>query len=160
MDDLNIASITTTSYDKHTENSTDNAYCAHIYNTPSNPDREFVSALNQRAEISNMMGLIGSFTKNYTPCEVFSYPIMGQLEEIEGQICDILGPEDVAHVKANISAVQATCVKGVNEIQLIKIWFVSEELASKAIGKSAQLCMHHSDNSLYRQFYTNDRILQ
>ena len=68
-----------------------------------------------------MMVLIGSITKNDTPCELFSGPIMGQLEELEGHICDILGPEALAHIKANISAVQSTRGKGVNKIQLSKI---------------------------------------
>ena len=80
MDDIDIASITTTTYDQHIDNITDNAYCDHIYNTPSNSDSEFASSLNQRAEISKMMGSIGSVTKNDTPCEFFSDPIMGQLE--------------------------------------------------------------------------------
>ena len=38
MYDLNIASIKTTAYDKQIDNRTDYAYCAHVYNTPSNPD--------------------------------------------------------------------------------------------------------------------------
>ena len=57
---------------------------------------------------------------------MFSDTIMFQLEEIEGHICDILGSEAVSHVKANIIAVQATRVKGVNNIQLSKIWVVFE----------------------------------
>ena len=40
MDDFNIASITTTAYDQHIDKITDNAYCAQIYNTPSNPGSE------------------------------------------------------------------------------------------------------------------------
>ena len=85
---------------------------------------------------------------------------MGQLEKLEGHICDILGPEDVAHVRANISAVQATRGKGVNKIHLSKIWVVSEELVSKSIEKSTQLCKHHADNILSRKFFTNNRILR
>ena len=38
MDDVNILSITTTAYDQHIDNSTDNDYCDFVYNTPSNPD--------------------------------------------------------------------------------------------------------------------------
>ena len=47
MDNLNIAFIKTTAYDQNIYNITDNAYCAHVYNTPCNPDSAFVSALNQ-----------------------------------------------------------------------------------------------------------------
>ena len=140
MDDVNIASIIATAYDQHIDNSIDNTYCDHVYNTPSKPDIEFESALNQGAEISKMMGSIGSVTKNNTPCELFSGTIMGQMEELEGHICDILGTEAVSHAKANISAVQATRGKGVNKIQLSNIRFISEELVSKAIYKSTQMC--------------------
>ena len=87
-----------------------------------------------------MVVSIGSVTKNNTPCAFFSDPIIGQLEELEGRIFYILVPEAVFQVKANISAVQASHGKGVNKIQLSKIWVVSAELASKAIDKSTQLC--------------------
>ena len=45
MDDVNISFILATSYYQHIDNSTDNDYCAHVYNTPSKPDSEFTSAL-------------------------------------------------------------------------------------------------------------------
>ena len=73
---------------------------------------------------------------------------MGQLEELEGQLFDILGPESVAHVKDNSSAVQATRGKGFNKIQLSKIWVVSEELAIKFIDNSTQLCKNHANTIL------------
>ena len=68
------------------------------------------------------MASIGSVTTNDTPCESFSDTIMVQLEELEGNICYILGAESVAHVKANTNAVQATRGKGMNAIKLRKIW--------------------------------------
>ena len=77
MDDVNIASIIATAYDQHIDNSIDNTYCDHVYNTPSKPDIEFASAMNQRAEISKILGSIGNVIKNDTPCELFSDPIMG-----------------------------------------------------------------------------------
>ena len=94
------------------------------------------------------MASIGSVTTNDTPCESFSDTIMVQLEELEYHICDILGPESVSHVKNNISSVQANCGKGVNMIQWIKIWVVYEELASKAIEKSTQLCNYYAETIL------------
>ena len=72
------------------------------------------------------MASIGSVTTNDTPCELFSDTIMGQLEELEVYICNILFPEAVAHGKASISSFQATHVKGVNKKQLSNIWVVSE----------------------------------
>ena len=126
MDDVNVASIRSTVYNKHIENRTGNSYCATVYNIPSNPDSEFVSDINQRAETSKIMWSKGSVTKSYTPCEFFSDPIIGQLEELEGHICDILCPKSVSQVKANTRAVQATRVKEVNNIQLSKIWIVYE----------------------------------
>ena len=59
-----------------------------------------------------------------------------------------MGPEAVAQAKSNISSVQATRGKGVNKIQLSKIWVVYEEIASKTIDKNSQLCKHHADNIL------------
>ena len=94
------------------------------------------------------MASIGSVTKNDTPCELFSDTIMVQLEELESHIFDILGAEAEARVKANTNAVQATHEKGINKIQLRKIWVRSEELVSKAIDKNTQMCKYHDDNSL------------
>ena len=69
MDNVNIASITATAYEQHIDKNNDNAYFDHVSNVPSNPDSEFASAINQRAEISKMMGSIGSITTSDTPCE-------------------------------------------------------------------------------------------
>ena len=148
MDDVNIASITDTAYEKHIYNSTYNAYYAHVHNMPSNPDSEIVSAIHERSEISKMMRSIGSITKSDMPCDLFSGTIIGQLEELEGHICDILGPEAVAQVKANNSNAQEICGKAVNKTQLRNIWVVSEELTSKAVHKNSQLWKHHAANSL------------
>ena len=49
MDDVNISSITATTYENHIDSNNNNAYCDHVYNIPSNPDSEFASAINQRA---------------------------------------------------------------------------------------------------------------
>ena len=71
MDDVNIESITATTYDQHIDNITDNDYFAHVYNIPNNPDSEFTSALNQRSAIFKMMGSIGSVIKKNHPVNVF-----------------------------------------------------------------------------------------
>ena len=55
MDDVNIVSISATAYKHHIDNSTASAYCAIVYKMPSKTDCEFVSAINQRAEILKMM---------------------------------------------------------------------------------------------------------
>ena len=78
---------------------------------PSNPDCEFTSAIKQKSEISKMVGSIGRVTRSDSPSELFSDPIICQLEELEGHICDILGPESVYQVKVKISAVKETRVK-------------------------------------------------
>ena len=87
-----------------------------------------VSTLNIISSVLNVLviyvscyGSIGRINKNDTPCEVFSDPIMVQLEELEGRICDILDPEALSHVKANISTVQATRVKETDSIRISKI---------------------------------------
>ena len=48
--------------------------------------------------------------------------------------------------------------KGINKIQLRKIWVVSEEIVSNAIDKNTQMCKYHTENSLSCQLSTNDRI--
>ena len=55
MDNVNTLSIKSIAYEQHIDNSTDNGYCTNVYNIPSNPDNEFASAINQRAEILKMM---------------------------------------------------------------------------------------------------------
>ena len=95
-----------------------------------------------------MMASIGSLTTNDTPCELFSDTIMGQLQELECHICDILGAEAVAHVKANTNAVRTTRGKGINKIQLRKIWYGREELVIKAIDKNTQMCKYHAENNV------------
>ena len=160
MDDVNIVSISATAYKHHIDNSTASAYCAIVYKMPSKTDCEFVSAIDQRVEICKMMRSIGSFTMSDTPCELFSDKIIGQQEELEDQICNILGPEAVSQVKDKISNVQANCGKGFNQNHSSNIWVVSEELAIKAIVNHSQLCKHHADNSLSKQLYTNNRMLR
>ena len=91
---------------------------------------------------------------------MFSDPIIVQLKEIEGRICDIMGSEAVSQVKIITSTVQVTCGKGFNKNQLSNIWVIYEELAGKAINKKSQFCKHHADNSSYWQLSTNDTILQ
>ena len=71
MNDVNVASKTATANEKHIDNSTDNVYCAHVYNMLSNPDSELASDINQRAEISKMMVSIGSITKMIRPVNLF-----------------------------------------------------------------------------------------
>ena len=105
MDDVNIASITATAYENHIDNFTENAYCAHVYDMPSNPDSEFLSAINQRAEISKMIVSIVSIATSDTPSKNISDPIIGHMEKLEYHIFDILGPEAVVQFKANIGAV-------------------------------------------------------
>ena len=126
MDDVNIASIIATTYEQHIDNNIENYYGAHVYNMPSNIETEFESVINQRSEISKMMVSISSVTKSDTPYEFFSDPIIGQLEELEGRIYNIFGPEAVAQVKPKIIAVHVTRGNGFNKNNFSKIWVVSE----------------------------------
>ena len=71
LDDINIYSITATACEQHIYKSTDNAYCAHAYNTPSNLHSEFASAFNQRSEISKMMWQLVAPLKVICPVNCF-----------------------------------------------------------------------------------------
>ena len=80
MDDVYIVSIKATNYEQHIDNGTDNDYCADVYNIRSKPNCKFASSINQRTEISKVMGSLGSVNKSDTPCEFFSDQIIDQLE--------------------------------------------------------------------------------
>ena len=103
------------------------------------------------------MGSIGS-AKVYDigNCSLFQSPSGGILDELQEMLVGIM--DDV--ILAKIEALQATSSKGVSKEFLSKIWTVSEELAQGAIDQNSQLCKHHADNGLSRNFSTNDRMLR
>ena len=106
-----------------------------------------------------MMGTIGS-THTTEHCALFSEPLVAELHQLEEDMRVSLGNEAVASIKSAIGAIQASRSKGVSKQHLSKIWLIKEDDAQGAIDHTTQLCRHHADNSLSRQFSTNDRMLR
>ena len=121
---------------------------------PSDDDK-FLTAVSERAEISKVVGSIGSVRAASDPCNLFAEPLQGTTDKLRNLLADILDD----NLMAKVDAIQASSTGGVTKEMLSKIWVVSEELAQGAIDQNTQLCKHHADNSLSRQFSTNDRML-
>ena len=119
-------------------------------------DDEFYNAVSERAEISKVMGTIGSVKACDGPCDLFSGPLEGTIDELRNLIADVVDDD----IMAKVDSIKALNTRGISKDKLSKIWVVSEELAQGAIDKNTQLCKHHADNSLSRQFSTNDRMLR
>ena len=160
MVDATIAAVTVDEYNTNVDSIMDNSFYGIKTNESHIPDNNFAAALNQRTEVSKMMASIGSVTMDDSPCPLFTDPILGQMEDLEESLHSLLGDQMVNKVKANLSAVRATQGDGVKNDRLSKLWVVTESEAQHAIDHSTQLCKHHADNGLSRQFSTNDRMLR
>ena len=160
FDDADIASVTIEAHDNQVDATISSSFCAISSRKSNIPDDNFVTALNQRTEMSKMMASIGSVSVDDSPCELFSDPIFGQMEDLESAMHELLGDDVINVMKAKLSAVQATRSHGVKKDLLSKLWVVTEDEAQYAIDHSTQLCKHHADNGLSRQFSTNDRMLR
>lgn len=153
-EEAHIAAVSSVTYEEQIDDNMNHAFSAEASSC------ELAYALCQRAEISKMMATIGSTQADDSLCGLFSNPIVGKLQDVEDSIADLIGIEAAAEIKAKLSAVSISGRKGVSKDHLSKIWVVTEDLAQCAIDHSTQLCKHHADNGLSRQFSTNDRMLR
>ena len=119
-------------------------------------DHKFLDAISERAEVSKMMGTIGSVRTSGVPCNLFNDPIGGTIDELRELLSDVIDADMIA----KIEAIKVSNARGVSKEFLSKIWVVSEHLAQGAIDQNTQLSKHHADNSLSRHFSTNDRMLR
>ena len=104
---------------------------------------------------------VGSVVVDDNACGLFSHPFSGTIDNLRAMLADLLGEEEVDRAKAEIKSAMATSKqKGVSKEKLTKIWIIDEDLTEGALEKSTQLCKHHADNSLFRQFSTNDRMVR
>ena len=123
------------------------------------PDMHFAESLSLRGEISKMQASLGSTTYSDAPCSIFRDPFTTTLDQLEESLSDIIPTDCIESVMASISSV-ASKPKGVSPAKLSKLWLVTEKLAEAALEQSTQLCRHTADNSMSRQFSTNDRMLR
>ena len=159
-EDPQVASISSATFNSVVDTNASEAFCSSKQTHFNSLDYGLSNALGQRAEISKVMGSIGSTAIDSNPCPLFASEDEKCLRQLENQLTEILGIDAVNHVKHTISAVQATRGKGINKHHLSKVWAINRELATSALDHTTQLCRHHADNSLSRQFTTNDRMLR
>ena len=150
-----IGAISISEADELTDEAIDNAYTPDVYDTDGlNEVADFADVLNSRAEISKMMGSIGSTTVDNTACSIFSHPFSGTLDNLRTMLTDSLGEEAIANVESQVmSAMAPAHQKGINKELLLKLWVVDEDLAKGAIDRNTQLCKHHSTDSSLSHFF-------
>ena len=131
------------------------------YSNPSS-DVAFCKAINLRGEISKLSASIGSCNVSSEPCSVFDIdkPSFSKWEEVESTLKSVLNPEELECVEAKVSSAQASRSRGVSKEFLSKLWLVPENLAEEAIERNTQLRRQSKDNTLSRNYTTNDRMLR
>ena len=128
-----------------------------------NLDDGFASAINARAELSKFSSSIGSCncTNSSEADDLFNMdvPITTNWDNYEESLEAMLTPAQISFVKAQMASAEAMRPKGVSALLLSKLWMVKEPLAEGAIEQNTQLCCQSADNSMSRQYTTNDRML-
>ena len=133
---------------------------------PSRPDNTchvvgLAEAINLRGEISKTSASIGSCSVGTkSQCPIFMEPFTTDVSTLEASLSEILSPQEI---NATINAIVASTAgkpKGIDKEILCKLWCISEPLAQNAIESNTQLCRQSADNTLSRNFSTNDRMLR
>jgi hypothetical protein len=112
-------------------------------------------AMNLRGEISKISGSLGSTTMSTTASDdlfELDNPFLSTLDEMEMDFSK--------DIKGTVSAAHAEKPKGISSETLSKLWNIREDLAQGAIDATTQLNRQSADNSLSRNFSTNDRMLR
>ena len=112
-------------------------------------------AMNLRGEISKISGSLGSTTMSTTASDdlfELDNPFLSTLDEMEMDFSK--------DIKGTVSAAHAEKPKGISSETLSKLWNIREDLAQGAIDATTQLNRQSADNTLSRNFSTNDRMLR
>ena len=83
-----------------------------------------------------------------------------KFEEFESILNVVLNPEELEHVEAKASSIQASIFRRVSKEFLSKLCSVPENLDEKEIERDTQLRRQSKDNTLYRNCTTNDLMLR
>ena len=164
-DNLELANVSHTAWESNIDMNLSAAFAVPPtvteYNNPSS-DVEFCNTLNMRAEISKVSASIGSCNISNEPCPLFdmSKPSISKWDAIEETLKQALDPEEIRYVEAKVASIQASRSRGVSKELLSKLWMIPVHLAEGAIEKNTQLCRQSQDNSMSRQYTTNDRMLR
>ena len=157
-----IASVRISAFDDEIDRVSGNAFSAEYLDIHGCPygDGAFAEAISGRAEVSKVMGSIGSVHFEEDNCGLFSEPFSGMLDDVKDLLNEAIGSVATCQLESQISSLKASKSKGVTKEMLSKIWVVTEDLAQCAIDQNTQLCKHHAANGLSRHFSTNDRMLR
>jgi len=156
---FDTSSVTVEMLDSHIDASISSAFSTDDYvvtqNEHVNDVDGFAETLSLRREISKFAANIGSCTISDERCSLFT-----DIDSIHESIIGLTDPAFMRDLQMNISSLQAGQPVGIDSKTLSKLWLVSESLAKGAIDQNTQLCRHNADNTLSRQFTTNDRMLR
>jgi hypothetical protein len=120
---------------------------------------ELAELLSTKAEISKFGASIGSCNIGFTNTnnemdDLFDNSFSTTLDDLEALFEKDINPS------TSISSTTATKPKGVSKSTLSKLWNISEKLADGVINNTTQFNRQNADNSLSRNFSTNDRMLR
>ena len=129
--------------------------------TPNPNNTCHVAALSEvmslRGELSKMSASIGSCNMGFDDnCPIFAKPFTTDVNSLEASLSDILAPHEIDATIQAVIASTAGKPKGINKEILSKLWCIFEPLVQGAIDNNTQLCCQNTDNTLSRNFSTND----
>ena len=165
-DALEISSVTVKQLDDFIDENISSAYVSPPMLDPNYIDdgsdrNDFAEALSVRGEISKLCASIGSCTlTDQSSGSLFDEPSTMTIDNLESMLQNMLDPCEMAKVQSVISAINAGTSKGPDPKHLSRLWLIDESLAAETINQTTQLCRQNADNSLSRQFSTNDRMLR
>ena len=156
-----VSSVTIEQHDAAVFAVADNAFVtSELQDTSLECRDDFSTALEGCAEITKMMGSLGSINSCDLHDDLFDTPVISKHDNVEDNLYQVLQELGSSNFAAQVQAIRSTSAKGVSAEFLSKIWMIDESLAKKTLEKTTQLCKHHTDSSLSRNFSTNDRMLR
>ena len=124
-------------------------------------DADLADCLSRRAEVSKVQASIGSCNiSDDRNCPIFDEPMLMKTDELENILSSILGPVEMQATLDAVVATMASKPKGTDSETLSKLWYISDSLAEGAIEANTQLRRYNAENTLSRNFSTNDRMLR
>ena len=151
-----LSSVTVDAWGSHIDQVIADSHCVDVLanDHPTNECSDLAHAAALRGEISKMAASLGSLNlqdSNHSD----------DLFLKDNAIFTTLDDQELQFTKEmNISSTLADRPKGVSAKALSKLWYIREDLAQGAIDSTTQLKRHNADNTLSRNFSTNDRMLR
>jgi hypothetical protein len=156
-----LSAVSCDKWNERIDQNTDEAFeaddCSTFEDCLDQDVANFARVLNLRGENSKISSSFGSTTMTDTTSDdlfELDNPFLSTLDEMEIDFSkDIKG--------AKVSAAHTEMPKGITSETLSKkLWNIREDLAQGAIDSTTQLNRQSADNTLSRNFSTNDRMLR